>query len=93
MANDGKILINTDMDDWFEGTCKILKCPQLFKDPRFSDPSKRNAPSYDEDGKLTMKAGENFPALHAEIQSIVASHSRNDLEKNLSKADVPAMKM
>ena len=92
-AKDGKILINTDMDEWFQATCRVLKCDHLHKDARFKAAVDRQAPSWDEDGKETSPMGKNFPALHAELQKVVASLARGDLEKKLTKVDVPAMKL
>lgn len=92
-AKDGKILINTDLDEWFEATCRVLKCDGLRKDDRFRAAADRQAPSYDGDGKQTSPMGKNFPALHAELQRVVAPLARGALEKKLTTADVPVAAM
>lgn len=92
-AKGAKLIINTDLDEWFSAVCKVLKCGHLQKDPRFKEQNLRVAPDYDYDtGKLKSPMGENFPALQAEIQKLVAELDADTLCKKLDKAGVPVMK-
>lgn len=70
-AADGLVLINTDDEKWFAAACKTLGLQHLVGDERFNQRELRQAPGFDEDGKVTEEMGCNFPALHAEIAACV----------------------
>jgi crotonobetainyl-CoA:carnitine CoA-transferase CaiB-like acyl-CoA transferase len=77
-TSDGWIWLSANFQNHFEALCAVIEAPELVSDPRFTDPRARSAHSAE---------------LKSELARRLASHSADELERQLMEAGCPASKV